>query len=369
MAALRSLEPDIRISALGGRAMAVAGARIVCDSEELAIMGFAEVVSALPTVLKVRRKLFRFLSDEKPDLVIPIDFPGFNGQLAGKAQQLGLPVYWVIAPQVWAWGGWRTGGFRKKIQRLGTILPFEEEFFRERGFDVFPMGHPLCEDYMGSFPFEDSLDRREKLFHSRQEPLVVGIIPGSRRQELKELLPILKVTSQALVGHFENREVRFILSAAPGVDPLRLSEQFETGTEITQEPLSHLFPRCDLALVCSGTASLEAALAGVPHELVYRTGPLNSWIGKRLLRAPFVGLSNLILQRRMVREHLQEQVAPLPLARHLLRWVGRPSERQAFYADARRLRQLCGKPGVWERTARDILTFLDPDSPSADTRS
>lgn len=359
MAALRSLIPGIRVSALGGRAMTAAGAEIVQASEDLAIMGFAEVVSALPTVMKARAEIFRFLSAEKPDLVIPIDFPGFNSGVAGKAHKLGIPVYWLIAPQVWAWGGWRTAGFRRKIQRLGTILPFEEKFFSERGFDVFPMGHPLCDDYMKDYPFEESLARREKSFNSRQDPLLVGIVPGSRRQELKELLPTLKVTAQALVGHFEQREVRFVVSAAPGVDPLRLSDTFETGTEICQDPLRDLYPRLDMALVCSGTASLEAALAGVPHELVYRTGAINYWIGRRLLQTEHVGLSNLILGRPMVREHLQDQVAPLPLARHLLQWLGRPGERQAFYADARRLRQLCGKPGVWQRTADDITATLN----------
>ena len=222
MAALRSLEPDIRISALGGPGHG-RGRRpgSFATPRNWPSWDSRRWVSALPAVLRARQKLFRFLSDEKPDLVIPIDFPGFNGQLAGKAQQLGLPVYWLIAPQVWAWGGWRTGGYRKKIQRLGTILPFEEEFFRQRGFDVFPMGHPLSEDYMGSFPFEDSLDRpREKLFHSRQEPLVVGIIPGSRRQELKELLPILKVTSQALVGTFREPGSAFHSERRAGGGPL-----------------------------------------------------------------------------------------------------------------------------------------------------
>lgn len=359
IAALRSLDPEIRVSAFGGRAMEQAGAHIVRPSEELAVMGFSEVISALPQVLKTRKAIWDHLENDTPDLVIPIDFPGFNGRVAGKAHALGVPVFWLIAPQLWAWGSWRTGGFRKNIDRLGTILPFEEEFFGQRGFDVYPMGHPLMEDYGKGFAFEESLDRREKVLNSRQKPLHIGLIPGSRRQELKQLLPTLKVTCQALVGHFENRDIRFVVSSAPGVDPLLLTEVFDAGTEISQEPLHELFPRLDLALVCSGTASLEAALAGVPHEVIYRTGAFNYWLGRRLFKAENFGLSNLIMKRTLVREHLQDQVAPLPLARNILRWVGRPAERQRYYSDTRRLRQMCGKAGVWDRAAQEIHDFLE----------
>lgn len=358
-AALRSLAPDIRVSALGGAALAGAGANLVRSSDGLAVMGFSDVLTALPAVLRARREVTAFLRREKPDLVVPVDFPGFNGHLAGQAHKLGLPVYWLIAPQVWAWGGWRTGGFRARMDRLGTILPFEEDYFRQRGFEVFAMGHPLMDDYGASYPFEAAVKRRETTLNSREKPLVIGIIPGSRNQELAHLLPVLKVTGQAVIGHLAEREVRFLVSAAPGVDPLRLSAVFETGAEISQAPLGELLERMDLALVCSGTASLEAALAGVPHELLYRTGGFNYLVGKQLVRTEHIGLSNLILDRPIIREHLQDQAAPLPLARNLLRWVARPAERQAFYGDARRLRQMCGQPGVWARTAADILDFLE----------
>ena len=327
--------------------------------DDLAVMGFTEVLKSLPSIKRARDRVFRHVAREKPDLVIPIDFPGFNGGLAGRARKLGVPVYWIIAPQVWAWGGWRIPGLRRKIDRLATILPFEEEFFTRHGFDVFPLGHPLMEDYSAGFPFTESHNRREKVLNSRTEPLTVAIIPGSRKQELKELLPILKVTGQALIGGLEQREIRLLVSCAPGVDPLSLGEVFDGGAEICAEPLPQLLPRADLALVCSGTASLEAALAGVPHELVYRTGTLNYHLARRLLRTEYIGLSNLIMGKELVRENLQEQAAPLPLARNLMRWLARPSERQSYHAGVGRLRQICGMPGVWRRAAGDILNFLE----------
>jgi lipid-A-disaccharide synthase len=338
--------------------MEQAGVEMVADSQELAMMGFSEVIAALPTLLRVRRRIWRHLVDEDVDLVVPIDFPGFNGKLASRARKVGIPVFWLIAPQVWAWGAWRIPGFRKKIDRLGTILPFENDYFTDRDFDVFPMGHPLMEDYGLNYAFEEKLTLREGRLSNRESPLNIVILPGSRRQELKYLLPVLKVTSQAIVGHLANRNVRFVVSLAPGVDPVAISSVFESGVEISDKTLPRLLADADLALVCSGTASLEAALAGVPHELVYRTGTLNAFLGRRLVSTPHIGLSNIILGREMVREHLQEHASPLPLARSLLRWLARPAERQDFYGHVRRVRQLCGQQGVWGRTAEALLDMI-----------
>ncbi len=356
------MDPGIRISALGGPGMQLAGAEIVMDPKDFAVMGFTEVVRKFPKILEARKQIQKFIASEKVDAFVPIDFPGFNGSIASSAKKNNIPVFWLVAPQVWAWGGWRTNGFRRKIDRLGTILPFEQSFFEERGFDVFPMGHPLMEDYWTTGTFENMIKAREKNFENRQNGLTIGIVPGSRHQELDHLLPILKVTSQAIVGYLEAQDVKFIVSCAPGVKESRIRMSFDTSAEVTTEPLPRLFQRVDLALVCSGTASLEAALAGVPHELVYRTGSLNAWLGRNFLKVPYIGLTNLILDRPVIRENIQQDATPLPLAMNLLRWIARPSERQEFYSSSRVLRDQCGKPGVWRRTARAVIELADGKS-------
>lgn len=339
--------------------MQASAAEVIQSYDDVSVMGFSEALGALPKILKVRKNILKFMESENIDLFIPMDFPGFNGGIACKARKKGIPVFWLIAPQHWAWGGWRTRNFRSCVSSLGTILPFEEQYFQSRGLDVFPMGHPLMEDYGGTFPFEKHMNKREKTLASRDDVLTVGIFPGSRHQELKYLLPVLKVTCQALVGHLENRPVKFIISAAPGVDPIELSESFSISADVTQASLREILPKIDLAYVCSGTASLEVALAGVPHELVYKTGSFNHWMGKRLVKSEHIGLSNIILEEPLVREHLQENAAPLPLARDLLRWLARPSERQEFYQGVRQLRKLCGMPGVWDRTALTALELVE----------
>ena len=338
--------------------MEAAGAEIIQSFDDVSVMGFSEALGALPKILKIRKKLTSFMKAENIDLFVPVDFPGFNGGLADKARKLGIPVFWLVAPQHWAWGSWRTGSFRSKVSKLGTILPFEEEYFQSRGLDVFPMGHPLMEDYGGEFPFEKQLNHREKILSNRDTPLNIGIFPGSRHQELTHLLPVLKVTCQALIGHLESRPVKFLVSAAPGVDPIELAGVFSISAEIIQAPLQEILPKVEMAYVCSGTASLEVALAGVPHEVVYKTGAFNNWVGRKLIKSDHIGLSNIILGEDLVREHLQGDAAPLPLARGLLRWLARPSERQEFYHGVRRLRKMCGTPGVWNRTAQVALELM-----------
>jgi len=158
------------------------------------------------------------------------------------------------------------------------------------------------------------------------------------------LMPILKITTQMIESWLLPRQVDIVVSVAPGVDPEHMLGMVAAGAQISSEPVRELCERLDLALVCSGTASLEAALAGVPHEIIYRTGKINYWLARRLVKLEHIGLTNIILDREMVHEHLQEHVAPVPLARSLLRWISRPNIRYAFYEDARTLRDNCKTP-------------------------
>ncbi len=365
ISALYALDPDLRISALGGRHVEAAGAELVHSSSELSVMGFAEVLRAWPAIRRARGALADFFQRETVDLVAPVDFPGFNGWVAGQAHKRAVPVFWLIAPQLWAWGRWRARGLWGKVDRLGTILPFEEKFFTERNFPVFPMGHPLSDSYGEGFPFMESHGRREAVLNDRNAPLTIGLIPGSRRQELRHLLPVLKVTGQALAGHLGDRPLKFVVSIAPGIDARSVAQALDSQVEISKAPLPEILPRLDLAIVCSGTASLEVALAGVPHEVVYRTGKLDYALARRLVKVRYIGLSNLILDRPVVREHVQDHAAPLPLARSLLRWISRPAERASFHADVLEIRHLCGPPGVWSRTAAAMLEMIDSRSVSS----
>jgi lipid-A-disaccharide synthase len=356
-AALRARAPHLRLSAMGGEALRAAGVEIVQASGELAVMGFGEVLQALPVLLRARRRVWSHLVRAGVDLVVPIDYPGFNLRLAARAHKLGLPVFYLIPPQLWAWGGWRIRELRRNVDRLGTILPFEQDFFSRRGVPAVGLGHPLMEEY-ATFPFEKARAAREERLQDPAHEVTLGLLPGSRKQEVRRLLPELKVAASMLQSALAPRPLRTVVSMASGLGAGMFETALESGMELIEEPLPHLLARLDLALVCSGTASLEVALAGVPHEIVYAASPFNYWIARRLVRVSRVGLANLILERDLVREHLQEHLSPLVLYQGLAAWVASPEARAAFHADARRLRDLCGEPGTWDRAAAAVLDLF-----------
>ena len=366
VAALRREHPDVRISALGSQALAVAGADVVASSEQIAVMGFTDVVGRLPAIMRVRRQVWRHVARAGVDVVVPVDFPGFNLRLAGRARRLGKPVFYVVPPQLWAWGAWRLGRLQRDVTRLGTILPFEPGWFGERGVDVAHLGHPLMEDY-ADYPFEAHRREREQRLLDPQRPLTVGLLPGSRAQEITGLLPSMAVAASMIQTWLGRRRVQVLVSRAPGAAGRRTEQLAGDGVTVTDEPLPLLCERLDVALVCSGTASLELALAGVPHALAYRTGAVNYAIARRLVKVPHIGLANLVLGRPLVTEHLQEEAAPTHLANSLLTLLNTPGRREEFLAGCAEVRRACGEAGVWRRAARAILDLVPgtTDGPTA----
>jgi lipid-A-disaccharide synthase len=356
VAALRDQDPSLRFSALGGPALAAAGAEVIQSASDISVMGFAEVLAALPQILAARRRVWHHLAHGQIDLCVPIDFPGFNLKVAARARRLRIPVFYLIPPQLWAWGAWRLRALRR-VDCLGTILPFETEYYRQRGLAVEALGHPLMEDY-ATFPCAQLWQERERRLADPAAPLALGLLPGSRKQEIRHLLPRMKMAALMLQAMLSPRPVLCIVSHGPDLAPDVLQDLVAAGFDIRDHPLPRLLARIDLALVCSGTAALEAALAGVPHVVVYRTSRFSYGVAKRLIKTKRIGLANLILGQDLVPEYIQHEVRPLTLAISLHHWVESPEARQLFYGQCRRLRELCGGPGVWQRAAKAVVALL-----------
>ncbi len=348
--ALRARFPAARFSALGGDELATAGVELICRRDELSVMGFSEVVSALPAIWRARGRLRRHLVEGGVDLFVPIDYPGFNVGLAAHARKMGVSVFYLVAPQLWAWGGWRAGKLRRAVDRLGVLLPFEERYFRERGVAATWLGHPLVESYPKQASDQARRVREDRL-SDESAVLTVGLLPGSRRQEITMLLPALLAAVAGLKRRVPNRKFRCIVSRAPGVEAALLDAATTAGCEVRDEPLTDLAGELDLSLVCSGTASLEIALAGVPHALAYRTSGLNYWLGKRLVCVEWIGLANLIMARNVVREYVQDDVTGEALSQDLADWLGNSARRAKFSSHVDALREMLGVPGCWERAA------------------
>jgi lipid-A-disaccharide synthase len=284
-------------------------------------MGFVEVIRDLPFFVRLLRRAQRAIRDEGVDLVIPIDYPGFNLRLADRAGKAGVPVLYYIAPQVWAWHGSRAARLARTADRLAVILPFEEEIFAGHDARVRFVGHPLVdrrEPTTGRSSFCEGLgldpDRR-----------LLAVFPGSRLQEVERHLAVFTEAARRVVD--ARWHVQPVIARSEGVPEAAYAGAPYPVTTDAPSLLAH----AHAALVKSGTTTLESALAGVPMVIAYRTHPATFWLARRLVEVDHVGLANLVAGRRIAPELLQDEATPEALARALLPLVDEgPARRQAL---------------------------------------
>jgi lipid-A-disaccharide synthase len=347
--ALRERIPDVRLVGLGGPRMAAEGTDLLAGLGELAVMGLAEVLKHLPFFIGLRRRVFETLSRERVDLVVPIDYPGFNLRLARRAREMGVPVLYFIAPQVWAWHASRAKQLARDTDRVAVILPFEEEFLRSAGADATFVGHPLLD----SPPPPDTRD--DWLAKNGLDPArpVLALFPGSRPQEVERHLHLFSATAEEVVRR--RGEVQPVIAAAPGLDPATFAGVRWPVVRDT----SSLLRFATAALVKSGTTTLEAALAGTPFAVVYRMNRLTYQIARRVVRVPHIALANLVADERLAPEFVQDDATPERLAPTLIELLDADSPaRQRMVAGFDRIRGLLGKGGAADRVADMAVALL-----------
>jgi lipid-A-disaccharide synthase len=302
--ALRARIPGVRLLGLGGDRMAAEGVELLAEVEDLAVMGFAEVVSRLPYFIRLKRTVFDALERERVDLVIPIDYPGFNLRLSRQATRRGVPVLYYIAPQVWAWHTSRTRALARDTRRVAVILPFEAEFLRRHGAEAEFVGSPLLELPMPEIGRE-AWCREEGL--DPQRP-VLGLFPGSRAQELSRHLALFESAAHELVRRTPGLQVR--IGRSPDLD----ADHFAGAAFPTTSDPRGLLHFATAALVKSGTTTLETALAGTPFVVAYRMNRVSWQIARRLVEVPHIALANLVAGERLVPEFVQDEATPERLA-------------------------------------------------------
>lgn len=337
------------IRAWGGDRMAAAGAEVVKHYRELAFMGFTQVIMNLRTILRNIDVCKRDIEAFRPDALVLIDYPGFNLRIAEWAHAKGIPVHYYISPQVWAWKKGRVRTIKRVVDRMYCILPFEKDWYAGHGMSVDFVGHPL-------------LDAIEQEGKSTLEPLpgddgrpVVALLPGSRRQEISRVLPLMV----AVAKRFPDQ--RFVLAAAPSV-PGEAYDALISGSGIalvkgrTYDVLRH----ARAALVTSGTATLETALFGIPEVVCYSGSALNVWIARRLVDIKFISLVNLIMDREVVRELIQSDLTVDAMSTELAELLRDGSRRSALLADLDELKQKLGGPGASAKVASAVWKSLHP---------
>lgn len=338
---LRELSSRTAVEAfgMGGDSMAAEGMETVLNIRELSVMGFTEVLLSLPRVISAERRLKRLIISRKPDAIILVDYPGFNMRLGAWARARGIPVVQYIAPQTWAWGAWRNRKLARSCGLLLVILPFEEEFFRHRAINTLYTGHPLA-------------DRIPLPLPEPEGPLRIALLPGSRAQEVTRLLPemigafrILQAecgVAVASVAVSESVDPKVYPGRGNGLDPV-------VGT-------GKALQNASAALVCSGTATLETAMYGVPEVICYRTGALNYLLARMLVRGVGrIGLANLVAGIDIAPELLQGRARARDMADALGRVLRDPGSRSSIEAVRLRL----GPPGGAGRAAEAVIGFLE----------
>jgi lipid-A-disaccharide synthase len=350
---IKKLDPAADIRCWGGDLMQQAGGTLVKHYRELAFMGFTEVIRNLRTIFKNLRFCKEDIAQYQPDAVILVDYPGFNLRIAGWAKQQNIKTIFYISPQVWAWKESRVKKMRQTIDKMIVILPFEKHYFKEKwNWDVEYVGHPLVE-----------VVEKYKLAVSRPqlaENTIIALLPGSRKQEILKKLPIMLEVAPHFPGH------QFIIAKAPSIDDSFYNELIKEYPNVSwvNNRTYELLSQSAAALVTSGTATLETALFEVPEIVCYKSSNISYQIAKRVIRVKYISLVNLIMDKLVVKELIQNDLTVNNLVYELKNLLENPNRQKQLSEDYHQLKEVLSfKGNASENAAKSIVSFMGKSNP------
>jgi lipid-A-disaccharide synthase len=350
--ALRACRPSVDIYGIGGDRMRGEGADLTYHCSDLSFMGFVEVVRNLSTVLTVERTLEGLLETRRPDVVVLIDYPGFNLRFARKVKARGIPVLYYISPQVWAWNRRRVTRMRSLVDAMKVVFPFEVEIYRNEGINVEFVGHPIVER-IGASMSREEFTGRFGLHPSRR---IIGLLPGSRRQEIQKILPVM---ARAAMRLQEGRDLQIVLGVAPNLGPEAVREflPHDLNVRLIEHATYDVMRYSDAMIVTSGTATLETGWFGTPMVIVYRTSPVSFFIGRLLVDVPYIGLVNIVAGSKVVPELLQGEMTEERIVRELRPLLDDRTEAAAMRRELEVIRSRLGSPGASDKVAAGIIAL------------
>jgi len=335
--------------------MREAGVELAYHVREFSFMGFAEVVGHLPFIRRAFGRLEALMAERRPEAVVLIDYPGFNLRFGARAKRAGARVAYFVSPQVWAWGRGRVRRIRRMVDRMLCILPFEENFYRERKVPAVYVGNPLLDTARPSMT-KQAFCRGNGL--SAAQPLV-GLLPGSRAQEIEKILPVMLGACGLLAR--KQPSTQFALGLAPGASRETVDRMVGASglaVAVVEGRSYDLMAHSDLVLAASGTATLECGIIGTPMIIIYKTSWVSYLLGRMLVRVPFIGLVNLVAGKKVAPEFIQHEARPgaVFLMAQMLLAEGRP--RQVVKEELAKVRGLLGEPGAAGRAAGEIMGLV-----------
>lgn len=354
-AALKDITGDIKMFGMGGSEMRKAGVDILYDLADYGVMGFVEVVRNLPKMFKLRDDLVEVMKKEKPDILVIIDYPDFNLRLAKCAKALGISVFSYIPPSAWAWRKGRAQSVAKLADKIAAIFPFETEVYRQAGANIEFVGNPLIDIVKPQM----NVDAAKKFFNVEPGKRVIILLPGSRKQEIAKLLPVMLDSAEKIAWH--NDDVQFFLPLASTISEEIIRDmlnKYKVQVQITRAYTYDLMHLADSAIAASGTVTLEAALLGLPAVVVYKMEPISYFIARRLVNLPNVSLPNIIMGKRIIPELLQSAVNADNVEDEVMRIMRGSEAGGKIREELKRLREKLGSPGAVNRVAQLILQTI-----------
>ena len=348
---LHKLDTNAVIRCWGGNKMQAAGAILVKDYRELAFMGFTEVIKNLPTIFRNLSFCKKDILQHRPDILILIDYPGFNLRIAKWAKQQGLKIVYYISPQIWAWKENRVHSIKKYVDKMLVILPFEKAFYKKWNYEVEYVGHPLVEVIE---EFENQKSKPDS-YRVENQKLVIALLPGSRRQEILKKLPVMLQVAK----HYP--DYKFIVAKAPGLPDEFYNELLQpySNVDSVANKTYELLSQSQAALVTSGTATLETALFAVPEIICYKGNGISYQIAKRLIKIKYIGLVNLIMDKQVVKELIQDELTEKNLVAELDLLLTNENKKQLLAKDYADLKTLLSAGGhASYNAAKSIYDFI-----------
>jgi lipid-A-disaccharide synthase len=352
--AIKKLDPQIKVSGVGGAALAKNGCEIFYNIKELSVMGFFDVLKKLPKFLKLKKLILQKINTAKPDCLVLVDFSGFNLRLASAVNKH-IPVIYYVSPQVWASRESRINCIKKSISKMIVLFKFEEDFYKQRGIEVSCVGHPLI-DLVN--PASEKQDFRNS-FGINPAKKIIALLPGSRKQEVKLILPIMLKAAQRINAVFG--ETQFIIAKSFNLD-LQIYQDACKNLALDFKIIDDQTYAClniaQASLVCSGTATLEAAIIGKPFVVVYKTNLFNYLLYRPQVKIPYIGMVNIVAGRKIVPEYIQFAARPKMIASSIIELLGNPLLATRMSQELKTIKDSLGQPGAADRAAKLILNFL-----------
>ena len=349
--AIKQLEPEAEIFGMGGDCLREAGGEVLFDIKDHSVMGFVEVLKRLPDIWKLRSAFIELMDCRRPDVLLTIDYPGFNMRLAKLAKDRGIKVVSFIAPSAWAWRPSRAAGVVKVVDKIASIFPFEYDLYKSYGADIEFVGHPLVDTVKPSLPRTEA----EQLAGKRAGHPLVLLMPGSRTMEIKRLLPDMLAAAKILKQMRPDIDIAMPRAVTIAREMLEAPvKQAGLDIKLTEGHNYDVMSVADLAIATSGTVTLEAALCGLGCEILYKASPISFWIAKQVVEIPHIGLPNIVAGRLIEPELLQDDCIPEKIAGTALELL-EPKRYELLQKDLQEVKEKLGAPGAVKRVAELVL--------------